>query len=373
MAKKFVVTPWEVSGEIDYDKLVKEFGTERVQDKHLEKFQAYSKGELHFMLERGLFFSHRDLDWLFQQYDKGNPFFLYTGRGPSGNTHLGHLTCWFLTKWLQDVFDCELWFQMTDDEKFMHSSKLSLKETNSFAYENALDVIALGFKPGKTKIFVDTDYAKTLYPQAIKVAKKITFSTVKAVFGFDNSTNVGMSFFTSMQAVPAFLPSVKAGKNIPCLIPHAIDQDPHFRVARDVLPKLGYFKPASIHCRFLPGLGEGGKMSASIPDSAIFTTDDEKTARKKVMNAFTGGRETAEKQRQLGGRPEICPIYQYYVMMFEKDEKKLKEIYDNCKSGKLLCGEDKKYLAELVVKFLKDHQKKREAAKKVLDKFIVKD
>ena len=58
----------------------------------------------------------------------------------------------------------------------------------------------------------------------------------------DNSANIGSIFYTSMQAVPAFLPSVIAGKKIPCLIPHAIDQDPHFRVSRDVIPKLGYDK-----------------------------------------------------------------------------------------------------------------------------------
>ena len=146
------VTPWEVSGKIDYEKLVKQFGTKQLTDKLLRRIEKHA-GNLHLMLRRKLFFSHRDLDWILDQYEKGNKFCLYTGRGPSGDTHLGHLVPWIFTKWLQDRFDAELYFQLTDDEKFLHDDELSLKETHGFALENALDVIAIGFDPEKTRIF----------------------------------------------------------------------------------------------------------------------------------------------------------------------------------------------------------------------------
>ncbi len=277
------------------------------------------------------------------------------------------------TRWLQDRFDAKLLFQMTDDEKFLFNPRLSLEETNRLAYENALDVIALGFDPDKTEIFSDIDYCKTLYPLALGVAKKITYSTTKAVFGMRNDSNIGQIFFSSVQAVPAFLESVRQGRNIPCLIPHAIDQDPYFRVARDVLPRLGYYKPASIQGRFLPGLAEGGKMSASIPESAIFTTDTEKSAKKKVMNAFTGGKATVAEQKKLGGNPDICPVYHYMTFLFEDDDAKLKDQYARCRRGELLCGEHKQQLAEKVTAFLKSHQEKREKAKDKLELFITKD
>ncbi len=369
------VTPWEVSGKletIDYDRLIKEFGTQKLTEDLIKRLEKHT-GPRHMLLRRGLFFSHRDMDWLLNEYEKGNRFYLYTGRGPSGHTHLGHLVPWIFTKWLQDKFGVELWFQMTDDEKFLFKEKLTVEQANKFAYENALDVIALGFDPKKTFIFSDIDYAKTLYREAIKVAKKLTFSTAKAVFGFTHESNVGQIFFTSMQSVPAFLPSLKKKKNIPCLIPYAIDQDPHFRVCRDIMPRLGFHKPAAIHNTFLPGLGRGGKMSASDPMSAIFTTDTPEAVRKKVMNAFTGGQGNAAEQRKLGGNPDICPLYQYEYTMFEPDDRKVQKICDDCRSGKLLCGEHKKSLAEKIVKFLKNHQKARERAKKHLEKFILKD
>jgi len=372
MTDKFKVTPWEVSGDIDYERLIKEFGTEHIDEKLLARIKKHT-GELHYLLRRKTFFSHRDMNWILDEYEKGNKFFLYTGRGPSGNTHLGHLIPWIFTKWLQDKFNVPLYFQMTDDEKFLFKQDMELEETNKLAYENALDVIALGFDQKKTFIFSDIDYAKTLYPLALKVAKKLNFSTTKAVFGFKNESNVGQIFFTSMQSVPAFLPSVQAGKNIPCLIPHAIDQDPHFRISRDILPRLGYYKPAAIHCKFLPGLTVGSKMSASNENTTIYTTDSPDIVKKKIMKyAFSGGQPSIEEHRKKGGNPDIDVPYQWLTFL-EEDDKKLKQIHDDYKSGKMLTGEIKQIAVDKINGFLKEHQKKREAARKVLDKFILKD
>lgn len=371
-AEKFVVTPWEVRGKVDYDKLIKQFGIQPLTDELINRIKKHTK-DLHYLLRRKIFFAHRDLNWLLDEYEKGNEFYLYTGRGPSGHTHLGHLIPWIFTKWLQDKFNVKLYFQITDDEKFLFKDELSLEDTKSYAYDNILDIIALGFDSKKTFIFLDTEYSKTLYKQALRVAKHITFSTTKAVFGFKNESNIGEIFFTSVQAVPAFLESVKQGKNVPCLIPLAADQDPHFRVARDVLPKLGYYKPAIIHCKFFPGLGPEGKMSSSDPKSTIFTTDTPEEAEKKIMNAFTGQRPTAEEQRKYGGNPDICSVCQYYYFLFEQDDKKVEKIFEAERSGKLLAGEHKKDLAERVKKFLIEHQKKREKAKDQIEEFILRD
>ncbi|MEW6222817.1 MAG: tryptophan--tRNA ligase [Candidatus Hadarchaeota archaeon] len=372
MPKKFVVTPWEVKGEVDYDKLVKQFGTKLLDQALLRRLERRA-GELHMYLRRKIFFSHRDMDWILDMHEKGEKFYLYTGRGPSGNTHIGHLIPWIFTKYLQDAFDAELYFQMTDDEKFLFKRELSLEESMGFSYENALDVIACGFDPKKTFIFSDIDYGKTLYKMGVQVAKHITFSTAKAVFGFTNDSNIGTIFFPAIQAAPCFFPSVLKGKNTPCLIPAAIDQDPYWRPSRDVAPKLGFYKPAQLHCKFIPGLGKGGKMSASEPETAIFTTDSPEVARRKVMNAFTGGGGTVKEHKEKGGVPEVCSVYQYFDFIFEEDDKKVKEMGRACRAGELICGECKKILADKVARFLIQHQEKREKAKDVVEKFMLKD
>ncbi len=364
----FKVTPWEVEGKIDYEKLIKQFGVRKIDEK-LEKKIEKIAGK-NYMLERKIFFTHRDLDKIVNDYENRKEIYLYTGRGPSGGTHLGHLLPWFFTKYLQDGFKSKLLFQITDDEKFLFKENLSFEDIGKYTKENMLDIIALGFDPKKTRIIIDTKNIKELYPLAIKIAKKITFSTVKAVFGFNNETNIGRIFFTSMQAAPAFLLSEEKNKKIRCLIPCGIDQDPHFRIARDVAEKLDYPKPALVHCKFLPSLQGEGKMSASQKDNTIYTSDSPEEVKRKIMNAFTGGRATIKEQREKGGEPEKCPVFAYYYFFFEKDNKKLEAIRRECKSGKRICGECKAELIERINSFLKEHQKKREKAKDKVKEFL---
>ena len=98
-----------------------------------------------------------------------------------------------------------------------------------------------------------------------------------------------------------------------------------------------------------------------------------KTVKKKVMNAFTGGRVSVEEQRKLGGNPEICSVHAYNTFLFEPDDQKLAKLYSDCRSGKILCGECKQLLLDKVWKFLEEHQRKREKAKDVIEDFFVRD
>lgn len=365
MAEEFKVTPWEVTGDIDYDLLQKKFGTTPIDEALIARISKY--GEVHPMIRRGIFYSHRDFDLVLNEYDKGNKFTLYTGRGPSGNTHLGHLMPWMFNKWVQDTFKVPMLFQMTDDEKFLFKD-LTLHDTTSMAYENALDFIALGFDPENTKIILDTKNIETLYPIALKVAKKINFSTAKAVFGFENTSNIGQIFFTSIEAAPAFLPTEMAnGKHVPVLIPCGIDQDPHFRACRDVAPGLNYPKPSTLYCKMAPGLNGSDKMSSSDENATIYTTDTPKQVKKKIGRAFTGGKVSVEEQRAEGGNPEVCAVFKYNYFMFEKDDAKLNEMAEKCRNGEILCGECKMCLTEKINTFLEEHQAKREEAREVID------
>ena len=365
---EFVVTPWHVEGDIDYDKLIKQFGTQKISNDLLSKLQKVT-GEDHFMLRRGVFFSHRDLNLILENYEKGKEFFLYTGRGPSGHTHIGHLVPWVFAKWLQDKFNVNMYFQLTDDEKFFAKQDLSLDQTTNFALENALDFIALGFKPEKTKIIVNTKNIKTLYPIAAQVAKKINFSNTKAVFGFTNDTNVGMIFYTSLQSAPCFIEDKQV------LIPLGVDQDPHFRITRDIAPKINKIKPSLIHNIMIPSLlGPGGKMSASDEKNTIYTTDSPEVVKKKINKyAFSGGQPDIDEHRKIGGNPDIDVSYQYLRIFFEPDDNKLKKIYDDYKSGKMLTGELKLILIEKINEFLSVHQQKREEARKNIDEYLLKD
>jgi tryptophanyl-tRNA synthetase len=364
----FKVTPWEVSGAVDYDRLIRQFGTSRI-DKALRErlIKACGGDEPHHMLRRDFFFSHRDLGPALDDYEKGKGFFLYTGRGPSKAMHIGHLVPLIFTKWLQDKFGANLYIEITDDEKFLYRREYSWKEIQQNARENILDILAVGFDPERTFVFRDSEYVKNVYPLLLRTARKITGSTVKAVFGFDDSTNIGLSFYPAYQAVPTFF------ENKRCLIPCAIDQDPYWRVQRDIAEGLGFHKTSAIHCRFLPPLqGISGKMSSSAgQETAILLTDDEKAVKDKINKyAFSGGRATVEEHRKLGGNPDIDVPYQWLSILFEPDDARLKAMHDDYRSGKLLTGELKVMLIERINAFLKEHGAKRRKAEKEIDSFM---
>lgn len=84
------VTPWDVQGEedrgIDYDKLIAQFGCSPIDQELIDRLERVTGHKAHRYLRRGYFFSHRDLDQMLDCYEKGEKFYLYTGRGPSSGS-----------------------------------------------------------------------------------------------------------------------------------------------------------------------------------------------------------------------------------------------------------------------------------------------
>merc|ERR1711902_102640 len=307
----------------------------------------------HHFLRRGIFFSHRDLGFILDKVEKGEKFFLYTGRGPSSDSmHLGHLIPFLFTKWLQEAFDVPLVIQLTDDEKFLWKD-LKLPDAKKLAVENAKDIIALGFDVEKTFIFSDFGtVGGKFYENMVDVMKHVTFNQVKGIFGFDGSSNIGKIMFPAVQAAPSFsssFPFIFGGKkDITCLIPCAIDQDPYFRMTRDVAPVLKFKKPALLHSTFFPALqGAQTKMSASDANSSIFLTDTAKQIKNKINKyAFSGGGATVEEHKEKGGNCDVDISYQYLTFFLE-DDAKLEKIRRDYRSGELLSGFLKKELIDI--------------------------
>lgn len=369
------VTPWEVEGAvdenglaqgIDYNKLIESFGTRKITDDTLLRFTEVTGEEPHPFLKRGVFFSERDLARILDLYEHGEPFFLYTGRGPSSDSmHLGHMVPFLFTKWLQDVFDVPLVIELTDDEKFLFKQKLTVDDVKRFAKENAKDIIAVGFNPENTFIFSDMEYMNpAFYENIVRTSRQITTSTAKAVFGFQDSDSIGKLHFASVQIATAF-PSSFPGvldmpPKTPCLIPCAIDQDPYFRVCRDVADKLKFSKPSLIHAKFFPALqGASTKMSASDTTTSIFMDDTPKQIQKKINKyAFSGGRATLEEHRELGGNVEVDVAYQY-LSFFSFDDEKLAALADGYKKGEILSSEMKKECIAILQEYVGAYQERR--------------
>ncbi|TGZ82897.1 tryptophanyl-tRNA synthetase [Ascodesmis nigricans] len=378
--KEQKITPWEVEGEtaedgtvlaIDYTKLMRDFGTREISPELLARFEKLTGHRPHVLLRRGMFYSHRDLERILDRYEQGKPFFLYTGRGPSSDSmHLGHMIPFMFTKWLQDVFDVPLCIMLTDDEKFLFKQNLTIDDVLGYSRSNCADIIAVGFDPAKTFIFSDFEFmGGAFYQNVVKISRCINVNQSKSIFGFDDSDNVGKVHFAAIQAATAFattFPHIfgtgKNVKDIPSLIPCAIDQDPYFRMTRDVAPRLKYEKPALIHSQFFPALGgPGSKMSASIDSSAIFMNDTPNAIKKKINKyAFSGGKDTVEEHRKYGGNPDVDVSYQYLSFLLD-DDNELDQIREAYSKGEMLTGELKAKTIAVLQDFVVGFQERRKA------------
>lgn len=102
------ITPFDVSGGVDeqgkllpvnYSKLIQEFGANAITPELLARFERVTGHKPHRFLRRGIVFSHRELNLILDRYEKGQPFYLYTGRGPSSDSmHVGHTVPFEFTK-----------------------------------------------------------------------------------------------------------------------------------------------------------------------------------------------------------------------------------------------------------------------------------
>jgi len=334
------------------------------------------------------------------------PIYLYTGRGPSSAAmHLGHLVPFLFTAWLQKAFQCPLVIQMTDDEKFIFKGEYTSENSGdgtgangldpnrtgdnldyfaNLTTENAKDIIACDFIPDKTFLFSDLDYVGRMYPNIVRIWKAVTVNQVNGVFGFDSSANIGKTAFPAIQAAPSFgssFPNVLGGGNgggdvanpatLACLIPCAIDQDPYFRLTRDIAHKLVpshhplQGKPSLIHSKFFPPLqGAQGKMSSSDANSAIFLTDTfEDIERKIKQHAFSGGQDTKKKQEELGANLDVDVSYQWLRFFLEDDDELIRigKEYGSGSGEHWSTGKVKAKLVAVLKDLVEEHQERRNA------------
>jgi len=257
--------------------------------------------------------------------------------------------------------------QLTDDEKFLFKHELTVDKTRGFSKDNAKDIIAVGFDLEKTFIFNDFDYVGgAFYRNIVKISRQITSNQAKATFGFNDSDNIGKIHFASVQAAPAFsnsFPQIFGEvSNIPCLIPCAIDQDPYFRLTRDVASKLKYPKPCTLYSKFFPALqGPQTKMSASDPNSTIYMTDTMSQIKNKITkHGFSGGQETVELHRKLGGNTEVDVSYQY-LSFFVDDDEEINKIGEEYRAGRLMTGELKGKCIQVLQDYVKGFQERKAA------------
>ncbi len=367
------IDPWGSEEIKDYGRLMADFG--------IEKFEPLTKKipNPHLFMRRGVIFGHRDFGRISVCIRNKKEFAIMTGLMPSGKFHIGHKMVADQIIYYQNL-GAKIFLCVADVEAYNMRKTAMDKLRRTAIEEYLLNYIALGLKPKNCDFYFqsnrscDAKKSNAYYRLAGMVSRRTTLNEMKAVYG---DVSPGKIISVMHQIADILHPELEEFGGIKhVLVPVGSDQDPHIKLTRDIVQRFSKSKefafilPSSTYHKFMKGL-KGGKMSSSDPQSYIALNDSPKTVKEKIIkHAFSGGRDSIKEHRKKGGIPEIDVSYQMLYFMFEPDDRKIKRIYDDYKSGKLLTGELKQMLIDKLTRFLLQHQEKREKARNKLDGFI---
>ncbi len=364
------IDPWKPQDIEDYDRLIRQFG--------IQGFKKLVKSvpDPHLLMRRGIVFGHRDFGRILDAAKKKSSFVMMTGLMPSGKFHLGHKALAEQFIFYQGL-GAELFICVADIEAYNMRRK-PLDELRKVAIEEyLLNYIALGLKPKNVDFYFqsershDARKANAFYRLIGMVTRRTTFNEMRDIYG---ELSPGKIMSVMNQVADILHPQLpEFGGPRPVVVPVGVDQDPHIRLTRDIASRMKEFRfvpPASTYHEFLPGL-KGHKMSSSDPYSYIALDDPPGTVREKIMkHAFSGGRGSLKEHRLRGGNPEVDVAFKILLYGMEPDDRKLKRIEEDYRSGALLTGELKQITIERLNAFLEKHRARREKARSQVDRFL---
>ena len=287
---------------------------------------------------------------------------ILTGDRPTGPLHIGHYFGALKDRVeLQDKYDT---FVIIADVQALTDNFLTPQKVRENVFEVVMDNLAVGIDPKKSTIFIQSlipEIAEltVFYANLVSVARLQRNPTTKEEFKnkekmFNKNISFGFLGYPVSQA--ADITAFQAN-----LVPVGEDQLPHVELTREIVRKFNdiygqtLIEPKAKVSTFprVKGLDGNSKMGKSL-NNAIYLSDSPEIIRQKVKMAFT---DPQKIRLNDPGHPDNCMVY-YYHQMFT-DQKDLKIIESECKSGTRGCVDCKNQLAENIIKFLAPIQEKR--------------
>jgi len=353
--RKLVIDPWGETAIEDYSKLFEQFGVEPI-DPLIDEFPIK-----HRLIRRKIIFGHRDLQKILKAIKEGEEYAVLSGIKPTGDFHLGTKLTAEEIIFFQKLSNKAMAFYCIADVEAWNDNGIPFDKAEEIAISNIADVLALGLDPKRVYVYRQSRERRVLQ-MATVFARGVSMNLLEAIYG---PRHFGLYLSAIIQVADILLPQhPDFGGPKPTVIPVGADQDPHIRFARDIAQKYrsiyGFELPSATYHRLMRSLTGEKKMSKRNPMGMFTLTEELESVKFKIMNAFTGGRPTAKEQREKGGVPEICCVYEVLMFHFVEDDSKLLKIYEECVTGKRLCGECKREAAEIILKWLEEHRRRRE-------------
>jgi len=178
-----LITPWDVSDNVDYKKTMKNFGIKPIKDLLKDIENPYH------LMRRGIIFGHRDFERIIKSMKEGKKFTVLSGMMPSGKMHFGHKMIVVQLLYYQN-YNTEIYIPIADLEAYW-ARGMDFETTKKLAVEEHItNYVALGLNPNKINVYLQSKN-ETVKDLAMKLAKRVNFSEMRAIYGFGGETNIG--------------------------------------------------------------------------------------------------------------------------------------------------------------------------------------
>lgn len=283
---------------------------------------------------------------------------IVSGMQPTGMLHLGNLEG-ALRSWVKLQEEHEGFFFVADWHALTTLYERP-KDIAMYTLQVAIDYIAAGIDPERSVIFRQSDVKEhaelhllfsmvTPLPWLERVP---SYKEKRAELGRE-SASYGLLGYPVLQAADILIykaDSVPVGK----------DQLPHLELTREIARRFNrlygtvFPEPTALLTQTPVLLGlDGRKMSKSY-NNTILISDPPDVIRTKVSMMYT---DPLKICRTDAGHPETCPVYSLHLVYSKEEALRIKR---ECKKGTLGCVQDKKDLAEAIIRALAPiHERRR--------------
>jgi len=314
---RYVIDPWVSHQYKDYKKLRDEFG--------IEPFD-FQIPELKGIFTRGVIFGQRGFQSVYNAIRKGKKFTILTGLMPSGKMHLGHKL----------VIDQMINYQKIGAKGYIAVADLEAYATRNISPEKGYEIairdyvpnyLALGVDPQKTQVYFQSK-RKSVMDLALLFQKRINLNEMKEIYGFRDDSNL-LHIESPLIQLGDILHVQLDKYEGPCptVVPVGVDQDPHIRLARELVKRNRIYSIVEQDGRIvifykgddtenfiskakekLKGIGFE-KFRENIPYKALYI-DDSSTESKYVVEEVM-----SEVEKEFGGFGFFEPSSTYHRFM----------------------------------------------------------
>ena len=353
----------------------------------LKKLQAISP--VPSLIRRGIFHAQIDFE---DALDRKSPFYMFVSITPTDRLfNLRHVTMFKFAKEMQDILGCPLVIHVLDTKACLRDQnpKVNMAAAAKMTTETIKDILAFKFDPANTIIIKNSEAMGLDYVLLCDLQRRFQLRHFYDYFFTDDTLSIAeldVAFQNGCFAFPKYLSKIFPNSSeMRCLMLLRPSQVNLYRFAKEMCEK----PPMAIFGGFVPALQNGQKMpkvakvalaNKSVAYMSIYLKDKPNDIKNKInKNAFSGGKDSREEQREQGANLEV-DIPMYFFRIFEENEEEYQKLVHLYGPGeipegndkRMMTGEVKKIVIDKITAIITELQKARDAVKPDLIEAITK-